>query len=174
MATATAAEGRFTAPTLTVDDLAAMTTAELDALYRQCTVPDSLSALDGTPPGRMLAIRGLDSGTALGTIANIARHRAFPWDGKSFRSHASDRGEGINRTTLLGDVYRFETSIQASAIDSAPAVYLEYDLPENPFFIRAIWDEVREASPGLFFGPAMIKRRSGAPTLVLWFACDNS
>ena len=46
---------------------------------------------------------------------------------------------------------------------------LDYDLPENPFFIRAIKDEIRELSPDLYLGQAWL-RAGGKETLVLYFA----
>jgi hypothetical protein len=35
-------------------------------------------------------------------------------------------------------------------------VQLDYDHAENPFFIRAIKDEIRELSPGLYLGQAWL------------------
>ena len=44
---------------------------------------------------------------------------------------------------------------------------LDYGDPDNPGFIRAIHDEVREIAPGLFFGPACWKGAGGKTTVVL-------
>lgn len=158
---------------VTLDDLTRMGVAELGRIYEQGSVPGSLAALDGTPHGRMLALVGpAGRGPALGAIRRVAASRAFPWRGKSFRSKDATHGEGINRAIVLGDLYRFETRIDTSAIDGAPCVLLNYDLPENPFFIRAIRDELREVAPGLFLGPAMLD--GDRPKLVLYFAIDTT
>jgi hypothetical protein len=45
-------------------------------------------------------------------------------------------------------------------------------LPENPFFIRAIKDEIRELAPGLYLGQAHVEVK-GKTTLVLYFGLEN-
>ena len=66
-----------------------------------------------------------------------------------------------------------EVRVIARLLDGGPCVRLDYDLAVNPGAIRAIHDEVRQVRPGLFLGPAMLKR-ADAPRLVLWFALDTS
>ena len=70
------------------------------------------------------------------------------------------------------ELFVFSTRIGSSLIDGKPAVILGYDRPENPFFIRAIHDEIREVAPNLWVGPAMLKRKTGAQTL-LYFGLSN-
>jgi hypothetical protein len=155
----------------TLDDLATLTVAELTTRYGRGTLPDSLRLLDGAPACRMLAVRGLP----LAPIARFAASRSFPWAGKTFRATSDGAGEGINRVRLAGvrEWYPFSTRIEPSVMDGKPCILLDYDRPENPFFIRAIRDELREVSPGLFLGPALIDTKRGTPTLALFFACDN-
>jgi hypothetical protein len=176
VAAPTAAE--TTLPELDLDDLAARTAPELEELYRAGRVPKSLAALDGAPRGRMLAVRGLGRGLVARALRRIAASQGFVWDGKSFTSRDERSGSGINRVNVpyvLGrqQLFPFHTRFGESAIDRGPTVVLDYDLPENPPLIRAIHDEVREVSPGLFLGPAMIKTRSKGPVLALWFALDT-
>jgi hypothetical protein len=52
------------------------------------------------------------------------------------------------------------------------AVQLDYDLSPNPFFIRAIKDEIREIGPGLWLGQAYAQIQ-GKAHLVLYFALSN-
>ena len=157
---------------LELEDLAAMSIEALEDVYRAGKLPEPFSVLDGTPKGRMLAIRGpLGRGWVFDRVRALAKATFFPWEGKSFRSHTKDLGEGINRVKLLGNLYRFETRIEPSAIDGKPCLRLDYGLKENPFFIRAIRDELREVAPGLFLGPAMLDGTN--PKLVLWFAIDT-
>jgi hypothetical protein len=171
--TAAASPLPFASDSLTVDDLAAMTVAEATAAYHDGIVPASLHALDGAPRGRMLAVAGLDRGPVAGRLRAFAASRTFPWAGKSFTAHADDAGEGINRLRLLGkrDLFKFETRIAPSAIDGQPCIVLDYEQPGNPWFIRAIHDELRQVGPDLYLGPAMWKTRAG-PRLLLWFAID--
>lgn len=157
-----------------LDDLAALDVQALGVLYRGASAPASMAELDGDLIGRMLAVRLLDGGPALRAVASIARDVRFPWGGKSFRATDARVGAGINRVHLGGRhrLFPFATRVGPSVLDGAPAVILDYDLPENPGFIRAIHDEVRAVTPGLFLGPACWKRASEAPALVLWFALD--
>jgi len=158
----------------TLDDLARLSPRELGSLYRGAAMPARLEELDGDLVGRMLAVRGLGSGVPLRALAAFARGRGFPWGGKSFRASEARAGTGINRVHLGGRhrLFPFATCFGASVVDGGPAVILDYDDPDNPGFIRAIHDEVREIVPGLFFGPACWKRDDGGTPIVLWFALD--
>ncbi len=149
-----------------------MSVSELGIVYARGRAPAGVEALAGAPRGRMLAVRGLDQGMPSEAIRRFASAAFFPWGGKSFRGRG-EIGSGINRVWLLGrrELFPFATVIQPSVIDARPCVALDYDLGENPGFIRAIHDEVREVAPGLFLGPAMWKTKDG-PRLVLWFALD--
>ena len=159
----------------TLDDLSRLTAAELAETYAKGTVPDSLSALDGDLRGRMLAVRGLDRGVPFHFLSSLSRSARFPWAGKSFRSTDGKHGTGLNRVDLgrrggLHRVFPFQTRIGESVVDHRPCVILDYDLTENPPMIRAIHDEVRSVAPGIFLGPACIKREKGDAPVVLWFA----
>jgi hypothetical protein len=170
-----AATGRGTDATATprsLDDLAALDVAALTALYQGGKV-SSLAALDGHPHCRMLAVRGLDRGPAASFVRWLAAHGLFPWAGKRFESITVDTGNGINRVRLGSERrwFPFETRVEPSAVDGKPAILLDYNDPRNPGFIRVIRDELREVSPGLFLGPAMLDVGK-KPTLLLYFACQ--
>jgi hypothetical protein len=156
-----------------IDDLADMSMVDLAALYRGGTVPDSLRVLDSVTHGRMLAVRGLDWRGAHDVFTRAAASRFFPWAGKQFQHLDRNEGTGINRIRLAGERlwYPFRTRIEPSVIDGAPCIALDYDLPENPSLIRALRDELREVSPGLFLGPALVQALR-KPRLVMFFACD--
>ena len=173
-ATASPAAAPPTAAARTLDDLAALDVAALEALYRRGTVPASLHALDGNPVCRMLAVRALDGGTRADVIRAAARARWFPWAGKSFAAQDDGAGNGINRVRLAGTRrwFPFTTRIEPSAIDGAPCILLDYDHAMNPAPIRMIRDELREVRPGLFLGPAMLATGRSPARLVLFFACD--
>jgi hypothetical protein len=160
--------------TLGLNDLARLSGAQLAQRYTVGTTPSDLRTLNGDPRGRMLAVRTLDSGLARSTLARIAGARRFVWGGKSLRATTADQGRGINRVRLGGRhaLFPFVTRIGPSAVDGEPCVVLDYDLPDNPAFIRRIHDEVREVHPGLFLGPAMWKT-AAEPVHVLWFALDT-
>ncbi len=156
-----------------IDDLADMSMVDLVDLYRAGTVPDSLRVLDSVTYGRMLTVRGLDWRGAHDIFTRAASSRFFPWAGKRFQHLDRNEGTGINRIRLAGERlwYPFRTRIEPSAIDGAPCIAIDYDLPENPSLIRALRDELREVSPGLFLGPALFQALR-KPRLVMFFACD--
>jgi hypothetical protein len=155
-----------------MDDLARAGIGELTRMYREALAPSSLDALHGTPRGRMLAVTGpLGRGPARRAVAALARAPFFPWIGKRFEAHDDRSGQGINRVRLLGERYRFDLRFDQSVLDGERCVLLDYDVPDNPFFIRPIRDELREVSPGLFLGPALLRTRT-EPRLVLFFAVE--
>lgn len=172
-----AAAPRAAAAALDLDALAALPYGELEAMYRAAAEPSGVRGVDGKPLGRMLAVRSLSGGILGGWLRAFAGSRSFVWDGKTFTSIDDRRGRGINRVSLPGvlgkqSLFPFETRVDASAVDGRRAIILDYDLPENPAYIRAIHDEIREVEPGLYLGPAMVKTGRG-PVTVLWFALDT-
>ncbi|MCC6644703.1 MAG: hypothetical protein IT374_03900 [Polyangiaceae bacterium] len=164
-------------PALDLDALAGRSFDELAALYAGAVSSRSLREIDGAPKGRMLAVLGLGR-TPLGrAVRAFAASRAFVWDGKTFTSISDQEGHGINRVQIPGALGRqrlfpFETRFGASLVDGRDALILDYDLPENPPWIRKIHDEVRLVEPGLFLGPAMWKDGRGGARTLLWFALD--
>jgi hypothetical protein len=154
-----------------LDDLLALDATELERLYRAARVPN-LADVSGPLRGRMLAIPQMPLALR-GAVRAFAGSDAFPWRGKTFRPRDATAGEGINRVVSNSfELYRFETSVGRSRAGDFDAVQLDYDLPENPFFIRAIKDEIREIAPGLWLGQAYAELR-GTPHLVLYFALAN-
>ena len=158
-----------------MDELARLTAPELLALYHRGHAP-LVSQLRGDLQGRMLAVRGA-SGTLARLLGAFAALRYFPWRGKSFAPRSAGvRGDGINR--VLSDVrprrwFRFETYAGPSRADAAPALQLDYDNADNPFFIRAIKDELRAIGPSLYLGQAYVVV-GGKPRLALYFALQGS
>ena len=165
--------GRLASGGPTLDELARMEPDELAALYRGATTP-AVPTLDGHLVGRMLAVPVLPA-RARGLLRRFAAWAHFPWRGKSFTAHGPARGEGINR--VFGDRrprrwFRFETFVAPSRAGAFDAFQLDYDNPDNPFFIRAIQDEVRQVAPGLYLGQAYVLL-FGKPRLALYFALQR-
>ncbi len=157
----------------TVDELLALDAPTLSALYAAASVP-RLAEISGDLRGRMLAIPSL-SGTAARLIKRFASSSRFPWRGKSFTPLADDRGEGKNR--VISDrwkLFRFTTFVGRSRAGEFDAVQLDYDHAENPFFIRAIKDEIRELRPGLYLGQAWLQIGKRAPVLGLYFGLQRT
>jgi hypothetical protein len=153
----------------TLDDLASRDCDGLLALYRQAVTPP-VDRLVGDLRGRMLAVPGV-GGWLFAVLRAFAGWRFFPWRGKSFQPRSAARGDGINR--VFSDRrprrwFRFETFLAPSRAGDFDAFQLDYDNHDNPFFIRAIKDEVREVAPGLYLGQAYVVL-FGKPRLALYF-----
>src|SRR6202795_279490 len=158
-------------PTLDLTALRRMSFEELDALYRAGKRPSALSDLDGDATGAMLAWRSPATGPLAWMLRSFGAARAFPWEGKTFKSQTGDLGEGINRVKFFGKQpwFPFKTRFEASFLDGQPTFLLDYSGPGNPPFIRSIVDEVREVAPRLYLGPAALLVK-GRPRPILYFA----
>jgi hypothetical protein len=154
-----------------LDDLLDLDARRLEALYAAASVP-SLAELSGDLRGRMLAWPAI--GGAPGSLLRwMARRDRFPWRGKTFRAASGERGDGDNR--VFADrlhLFRFTTSIGPSRGGDFDAVHLDYDHAGNPFFIRAIHDEVRRLRDGLYLGQGYLTR-PGPPRLLLYFGLER-
>jgi hypothetical protein len=162
-------------PPRSLDDLARLSGAALEALFREGVAPTSMRAVDGPLIGRMLDVRAVPQALAV-PLRRFAASDAFVWEGKTFNASDDAHGVGENRVRLRGvlgrqNLFPFATHFASSAIDGRTSLVLDYDREENPPFIRRIHDEIREVAPGLFLGPAMWKGVRGK-SLVLWFALD--
>lgn len=155
-----------------LDELLTKDASTLKHLYETARAP-LLADVRGALRGRMLAwprVGGV-TGRALRALASSSR---FPWRGKSFSPLGATDGEGINRVVLERvKLFRFETSIGPSRAGDFDALQLDYDLPENPWFIRRIKDEMRELSPGLWLGQAYW-HTPRADHLVLYFGLTSA
>jgi hypothetical protein len=161
---------------LDLDALHAMAYAELDALYRRLSAPKSVTALNGNPEGRALALYNTSNGSLAKAVRAFTKSPLFPWSGKIFSSQSPEQGEGINRMNLLRYEPRwfpFKTSFAPSLIDGKPCLQLDYRLPQNPPGIRHIIDELREVAPNLYLGPGHLVFDKRGPFTVLYFAVSN-
>jgi len=161
------------APPRTLDELASLSHAELLKLYARATVPSDMRALDGELRGRMLAVRVTELGPFHQLFAALGAWQHFPWEGKNLKATSATEGTGINRVKIPGmdreELFHFKTLFDPSALDGKPCVFIDYDIEGNPAYIRPLRDEVRQVSPGLFFGPVLIRHRKEM-TQLLWFA----
>lgn len=154
---------------LRLDDLLALDAGRLHRLYCEAKVP-SLQSLSGDLRGRVLTPVVLSPAwNAL--MVTWGGTNWFPWRGKSFSPVSESDGRGINRV-FGARMYPFETFVGPSRAGDFDAVQLNYDLPENPIFLRPTKDEIRELSPGLFLGQAYVALRKG-DKFVLYFALTS-
>lgn len=159
---------------LTLDELSRLRCGQLQSVYREALLPERLSALNGRPRGRLLAVAHFDRGPLLRLVSLAAGSRFFPWEGKNFESTGKKTGIGRNRVNLLMRDYEwfgFKTRVEKSALDGKSCVRLDYGLAENPWPVNRLRDELREVSPGLYLGPTLFQAR-GEHRLLYWFAVD--
>jgi hypothetical protein len=154
-----------------VEELLLLEPDALQRLYEGAAVPE-LEEVAGDCKGRMLAWP-IVRGPAAQLIRLAGSWDGFPWRGKSFTPLGSDGGEGINR--VVSDrwkLFRFTTFVGPSRAGHFDAVQLDYDHADNPFFIRAIKDEIREIAPGLYLGQAYLHLGTN-DHLVLYFGLQK-
>jgi hypothetical protein len=157
------------------ETLAKLPSATLESLFARGRVAP-LSGLSGRPPGRVLAIPGFDRGLVGGFLRRLHASPLFPWEGKSFSAGSRpDEGRGENRLRFPRgkSLFAFRTYATDSLVDGHPCVAIDYDVPENPRFVRPTYDELRRVAPGLYLGRGMRRRQGREPKLLLWFAVDT-
>jgi hypothetical protein len=158
-------------PPRTLDELLRLDAETLASLYRGASVP-KLEGIAGDLRGRMLAWPAV-RGRAAELLSKIAASDHFPWRGKSFNPLGAGAGEGVNRIVSDGvKLFKFTTSVGPSRAGAFDAVQLDYDHASNPFFIRAIKDEIRELRPGLYLGQAYLHLKD-RDHLVLFFGLTS-
>lgn len=104
-------------------------------------------------------------------LASFFTHTFFGpgrWQGKAFRSHGVDRGEGYNlflkqagEGETLSRTRCFDTRIAPSRFDGRPSFCLDYG-PYNRFLIHSMKDELRQVNPELLIGLGTMAAGGGA------------
>ena len=79
------------------------------------------------------------------------------WIGKTFdASHATGRnrfsaGQGVELA------YPFKTAVGPGVADPIQVVKIDYDIPENPFWLRRILDEIVQVGPDHYLGKVHLR-----------------
>lgn len=148
------------------------TVAQLDRTYRNASFPNT-DRLKGDFQGSVPKVRS-DTylASAFKPIETMSNQGVLPWLVKSFYS-TGDSVEGINRILLDRlKLFKFETFKGSSLFDSRECLVLDYDIPENPFFMKFIRDELRQVHENLFLGQ-MYLTTPLTDTSVLYFALEQ-
>ena len=133
---------------LRLKDLRDADLSELHALYDEGEVPDE-DDIHGEMDGLTLAGRGLARTRLWRRTANLA-----PWAG--MRIDTEDGGVNhIGFPPLVFDRYGFESYVERDK--KAGALVLDYDLKENPYWIRRLKERLREIEDGLFLGKSYLR-----------------
>lgn len=166
-----APSGDATYPTLVLERHAALE----ERFARGSVLPADFLRISGTPRGRVLSVPALEAIGLAALVRAYCGSRLFPWDGKSFTAKNDHEGRGVNRWRLpvRGDAFAFRTELTASRVDGSPCIAIDYDVPENPGFVRRTYDELRAVGPSLYLGRGMVRAGKATPSLVLWFLVDT-
>ncbi|WP_437630185.1 hypothetical protein [Sorangium sp. So ce854] len=151
----------------TADGLLKLGSDELLRLYRGASAP-RLRDISGDTIGKLLMGCGVTP--PLDRWLSDLLRETNGWNGKTFRQRDDRRGDGFNRMfEETRHMFPFNTYIGRSRAGDFDALQLDYDVPENPSHIRAVKDEIRELSPGLYLGQAYV-RILGRSRLACYFS----
>jgi hypothetical protein len=125
---------------VTLNDLTAMSQAELDDLFRRSPVSD---IPDGDADGTVIALPSTELEQPILWFA-----RWLAWRGKVFDR---PRGQLVNKVGPFGKhLFKAWVYIAPSWFDGQPAVILDYS--KASLLAHRVRDEIREVSPGLYLG----------------------
>lgn len=93
------------------------------------------------------------------------------WQGKRFDGKT---GTGVNLfrdgINAVKEDYNFVMDVGPSGIDQDfQVIKIDYDLPENPWWLRLVVDEIVEVEPGLYLGKIHVKVLPGVRVAVGFF-----
>lgn len=100
---------------------------------------------------------GFMKGTAVGIFLNTVL-KLVPWQGKTFNQ---EKNTGINiiakQSGGTKEEFPFKSWVGKGIRDKKLETFkIDYDIPENAFWLRCVLDEVVEVEPGHFLGKMQI------------------
>ena len=92
------------------------------------------------------------------------------WLGKRFDAA---RGTGINvfstATNTTTDKYPFVFSKTQAVHNTMQVIAIDYNLPENPWYLRPVLDEIVMTAPGQYLGKLQLRVIPGYPFTLIFF-----
>jgi hypothetical protein len=111
----------------------------------------------------------LPDGLYSGTVPGYER-LAEGWKGKRFDSATSTGTNLVRARDRTTETYPFRTYAAKGLQDrDSDVLRVDYDIPENPFWLRACADELVEVAPGQYLGKAYIRLVPDHPFAMLFF-----
>ncbi len=118
--------------------------------FRSYTTQHSTSQeifLSGTIPGE------LPSGQLSGSVTFETN-----WKGKKFDQGSQTGINTFEENGTLVEKYPFKTYVAKGLKDpNIDVIKIEYDIPQNPFWLRWVLDEIVEVKPGEFLGKVHLR-----------------
>jgi len=149
----------------TAEDLSHLSRRDLLRLFHSAKAP-AMETLAGEYRAVILPVG------VFAPLASFFTHTFFGpgrWQGKAFKPHGSNQGDGYNLFSSGGSTAnqplsrtrRFITGIRPSRFDGRPSFCMDYS-PHNRFLIHSMKDEIRQVGPGLFLGLGTMASGGGA------------
>ena len=93
------------------------------------------------------------------------------WLGKKFDAlHRTGINIFATGEGTTNEQYPFVTSVGKDALDNSISVIrIDYNIPQNPFWLRPILDEIVEVAPGKYLGKFLIRMIPGYPFALAYF-----
>jgi len=111
----------------------------------------------------------LPNGSYKGTAGN-----AGDWLGKSFNSETNTGINDFREVDKTVQRYVFKTYIGKGVQDTDKDVLkIDYNLPENPFYLRFLLDEIVEVAPGHYLGKLHIRLIPFIPFVFGYFELEK-
>lgn len=119
------------------------------------------------------------TGTVPSVLPEGEYHGELPiqaqWQGQRFDSRT---GTGINLfrdgINPIRESYPFVMDVGPSAVDSDfQVIKIDYDVPENPWWMRLLIDEMVETQPEVYLGKVYVQLIPGVPLLVGFFELEK-
>ncbi len=117
----------------------------------------------GTAPNPPLD--GLYAGTVPGYSTS--------WLGKKFDEKNALGINKFSEGSITAEKYPFKTSVGTGVRIASDVLKIDYNLPENPFWLRAVLDEVVQTGPGKYLGKLELRIVPGYPFSILYFELEN-
>ena len=140
-----------------MDELVLKSKRELDDVFEAGETPTQ-EEMQGTFDGAPLAGALLFRDRYTRELVNIGRW--FPWRGKILEAFTETEGRGTNRVKLgpvRTTLFPYDTRILPPTDGGEEKFRLDYDVPENPFFVRIAQDDVKRVGNGLYVGALQLK-----------------
>lgn len=120
-------------------------------------------------PSQQAFLKGKKPGELSGFYKGTASVKTT-WKGKEFDS-STHMGINVLRDTKK---YPFKTYTGIGLQDNIEVLKIDYNIKDNPFWVRLILDELVETAPNKYLGKAMIRIIPGFPFTVLFFNLSKS
>ncbi len=114
------------------------------------------------------------SGLPDGPYQGSADFYVFGWKGKRFDKANASGVNIIGEGAAAHDKYPFTLSIGKGIRDAdTQAIKLDYDRPENPFWLRPTLDEMTETAPGKYIGKIHYRLIPYFPFTISYFRIER-